>query len=214
MNSYVEFWFAVSTSPHNPLVATMYRLTRAPALTAAENTIGSAHLDEKYDHLDMERESHPDYPLKWPNGQAQLSLPRMVAQQFNSIGAQSVMGPMRNKILDGLSRMMHDKRPQYFFTVYVIVFIMLHEASIASADRRRYAEQNSEGVRRNRDGRASTGSEANTASSVRTACQSSSRACKWAVTSCCATGTTTDVITTRSRITSKATRAPRPYGAS
>jgi hypothetical protein len=101
------------------------------------NTIGSAHLDADHSWLGMKPDPRPDNPLG-----ERISVPRMVTAQFNSLSYEMILQPTRKQILEELWKMMSGKNPKHFFTVYLTVFMLLHEVSVASADRRRWASQN------------------------------------------------------------------------
>lgn len=91
------------------------------------------------DKLDMQPETHPDYPF--PPGH--ISVPRMAAQQFDSFIQEAILKRPRERVLKSLWTLMQkSKDANCFFTVYVTVFILLHEISATSKDRYRYARDN------------------------------------------------------------------------
>ncbi|KAI1493290.1 hypothetical protein F5X96DRAFT_237377 [Biscogniauxia mediterranea] len=100
---------------------------------ATRYTIGSAYIDSE-DKLDMASDPHPDYPYK-----GKVSVPRMVSAQFDSFGYSYVLSPLRKQVLEGLWKMIASKNQHHFFTIYLTVFMMLHEVSVVSRDRRRRA---------------------------------------------------------------------------
>lgn len=91
-------------------------------------TIGSAWLegDEK---LDMVPDTRPGYPY-----QGKVSVPRMVCQQFDALNYAYVLNPLRKKVLANLWKLIHGKDPKCFYTVYLVIFVLLHEASSMSKD--------------------------------------------------------------------------------
>ncbi|KXJ92501.1 hypothetical protein Micbo1qcDRAFT_160243 [Microdochium bolleyi] len=103
------------------------------------NSVGSAYITENTDTLDMGPESHPDYPYG-----ARISIPRMVSEQFYNLQYERLLVPTRKRVLEDLNRMMTGKKPDHFFTVYLTVFMLLYETSVASADRHRRAAQYAE----------------------------------------------------------------------
>lgn len=66
----------------------------------------------------------------------------MIPAQFDSLGHEKLLAPLRKYVLEGLWKMMSSKNPQHFFTVYLTVFVLLHEVSATSADRHRRAKDN------------------------------------------------------------------------
>lgn len=90
------------------------------------------------DKLGMIPDPHPDYPYP-----GKISVPRMVCQQFDSIHYNYSLKPLRDEVLKDLWKLIQGKDPQCFFMIYLTVFILLHEASATSKDRRRHAIDNS-----------------------------------------------------------------------
>ncbi|KAI1499551.1 hypothetical protein F5X99DRAFT_273021 [Biscogniauxia marginata] len=101
---------------------------------ASRYTIGSAYIDSE-DKLDMASDPHPDYPYR-----GKVSVPRMVTAQFDSFGYSYVLAPLRKRVLENLWRMIASKNQQHFFAIYLTVFMMLHEVSVTSRDRKRRAQ--------------------------------------------------------------------------
>ncbi|KAI0100470.1 hypothetical protein F4776DRAFT_658291 [Hypoxylon sp. NC0597] len=100
------------------------------------NAIGSAFIvgDDK---LDMIPEKDPECPYY-----GKVCAPRMIPAQFDSLGYDQLLMPVRKLVLEGLWRMMASKNPRHFYTVYLTVFMLLHEVSVSSADRLRHARDN------------------------------------------------------------------------
>lgn len=65
----------------------------------------------------------------------------MITAQFDSIGYKHVLVKLKRAVLDELWVMMQKRCHDTFFTVYLIVFMMLHEIAIACQDRRRRAKE-------------------------------------------------------------------------
>ena len=76
------------------------------------------------------------YPL-W----GRVSTPRMIVAQFDSINAK-VVAPLRRKVLRTLEGLIKANRTQDWFTIYIAVFLLLHNVSTISADRRRHGRAN------------------------------------------------------------------------
>lgn len=85
----------------------------------------------------MEPELRPGYPLG-----DRISLPRMVTAQIDSILTTKIIQDETTKLKRELSDLFKSNNPQYWFTLYVATFILLHEISVATQDRGRYARQN------------------------------------------------------------------------
>ncbi|KAK7750244.1 hypothetical protein SLS62_007874 [Diatrype stigma] len=58
------------------------------------------------------------------------------------MGYCKTLRPMRKQLLEELWRMMASKSPQHFFTIYLAIFMLLHEISSITRDRRRWAVDN------------------------------------------------------------------------
>ncbi|KAH9996735.1 hypothetical protein F4779DRAFT_631537 [Xylariaceae sp. FL0662B] len=106
---------------------------------AIRNTTGSAFIDGKVgeETLEMTPETDPECPYN-----KTVSVPRMITAQFDSLAYETILAPQRKLVLEGLWKMMGSKDQQYFFTIYLTVFMLLHEVSIISADRLRHARDN------------------------------------------------------------------------
>lgn len=79
----------------------------------------------------MQPESRPGYPFR---SSGKVNLPRLVAQQFDAVNYNTIMGPTRTSVLGALWKLMHGKDERHFYTVYLTVFILLHEASATLKD--------------------------------------------------------------------------------
>ncbi|KAJ2965862.1 hypothetical protein NUW58_g10806 [Xylaria curta] len=65
----------------------------------------------------------------------------MITAQFDSIGYSHVLANLRREVLEDLWLLVQKRTDTTFFTVYLIVFMMLHEVSVACQDRRRRAKE-------------------------------------------------------------------------
>lgn len=100
---------------------------------ASRFTLGSAYV--AYGHENMDKKAQPHTY----SGKQFIS--RMITAQFDSIGYKHVLVKLKREVLDELWLLMQKRTDTTFFTVYLIVFMMLHEVSIACQDRRRRAKE-------------------------------------------------------------------------
>ncbi|ETS76888.1 hypothetical protein PFICI_10762 [Pestalotiopsis fici W106-1] len=114
---------------------------------AMKNTLGSAWLlgdpgqrETLYMSPD-ERDGHP-FPDK-------ISAPRLVCQQFDAINYCSMLNPWRTAFFKKLDQIMAAKiDPKMLYTVYLAIFILLHEVSNTSKDRYWHARHKKDVQRR------------------------------------------------------------------
>lgn len=66
----------------------------------------------------------------------------MIIAQIDSINAQQIIPPLRKKVLRTLESLIKSNKTQDWFTIYVAVFLLLHNVSVISADRRRHGKAN------------------------------------------------------------------------
>ncbi|KAK3331053.1 hypothetical protein B0H66DRAFT_613055 [Apodospora peruviana] len=69
--------------------------------------------------------------------------PRLVVAQFDNVNILEILTPLRVDVLHQLEDMLGRNNIQDWFTVYVAVFILLHEVSVSSKDRAEDAIANS-----------------------------------------------------------------------
>ncbi|KAJ8108588.1 hypothetical protein ONZ43_g6378 [Nemania bipapillata] len=100
---------------------------------ASRFTIGSAYVTYGYENIDKKGGSYAF-------GGKQF-IPRMITAQFDSIGNKHVLAKLKREVLDELWLLMQKRTDSTFFTVYLIVFMMLHEVSVACQDRHRRAKE-------------------------------------------------------------------------
>ncbi|KAH7152812.1 hypothetical protein EDB81DRAFT_789743 [Dactylonectria macrodidyma] len=104
---------------------------------AIQHSTGSSHIEGE-ETLDMKREStDPSYPM-----QGKISTPRMIIAQFDNLNYLCVLQKYKNKLLHQLFICMSQPRTKWWFTIYMVFFIVLREASWNSQDRRRHARAN------------------------------------------------------------------------
>jgi hypothetical protein len=67
-------------------------------------------------------------------------------EQMDVLSRIKIMNPLRKKVLDDLQRLIHSNKPQYWITVYLCTFILLHTCSVVTADRYRHARKHGSSV--------------------------------------------------------------------
>ncbi|KAI1822751.1 hypothetical protein F4861DRAFT_374374 [Xylaria intraflava] len=100
---------------------------------ASRFTLGSAYVADGQEKLEQTS------PTRLYRGKQFVS--RMITAQFDSIGYKHVLVKLKREVLDELWLLMQKRTDTTFFTVYLIVFMMLHEISVACEDRRRRAKE-------------------------------------------------------------------------
>lgn len=85
------------------------------------------------DKLGMESAEDPSRPV-W--------LPRMIVAQWDSIQNERILKGLRESVLSTLHTFLTSKNQTVWFTIYLVVFLFLHEVSVASKDRYRWAQEN------------------------------------------------------------------------
>lgn len=82
-----------------------------------------------------------DYPLRnaW-TGEKEVSLPRMIVAQFDSIQNERILPRQLKKVLADLESYLSSCKDEWF-SMYLAVFMLLHEISVASRDRYRWARE-------------------------------------------------------------------------
>ncbi|KAK4082370.1 uncharacterized protein Triagg1_2182 [Trichoderma aggressivum f. europaeum] len=104
---------------------------------AMRHSTGSSWIQGK-ELLGMKPETRDEtYPLY-----KRVSVPRMILAQFDSINYSRVLTKHGKFVLSELEALMSRNQPEYFFLVYVCLFVLLREASWTSADRYRHARNN------------------------------------------------------------------------
>ncbi|KAI0505152.1 hypothetical protein F5B22DRAFT_535340 [Xylaria bambusicola] len=100
---------------------------------ASRFTIGTAYIANGHEALEGGTTDHP------PDGKHFVS--RMVTAQFDSIGYKHVLAKLKREVLEELWLLMQKRTEATFFTVYLVVFMLLHEIAVACQDRRRRARE-------------------------------------------------------------------------
>ncbi|RDA88880.1 hypothetical protein CP532_5410 [Ophiocordyceps camponoti-leonardi (nom. inval.)] len=104
---------------------------------AIRHTTGSAFIcgDNK---LGMKPELKDEtYPLF-----GRVSVPRMIVAQFDSINHTKMLTKYGRWVLQDLEALFFRNQQRWWWTIYLSVFILLHEASFVSEDRYRHARNN------------------------------------------------------------------------
>lgn len=85
------------------------------------------------DKLGIESPSGPDQPV---------GLPRMIVAQWDGIQNEKILKGLSRKVLSTLEKYLTSKNQTVWFTIYLVVFLILHEISVATKDRYRWAQEN------------------------------------------------------------------------
>ncbi|KAH9884271.1 hypothetical protein F4778DRAFT_787894 [Xylariomycetidae sp. FL2044] len=101
---------------------------------ATRMTLGSAYI-EADEALGEKANPHSLNPYD-----QKIWLPRMISAQFDSLAFICVLSPLRKYVFENLMKMIAAKNPEQFFTVYLTVFVLLHEYSATLADMMRRAK--------------------------------------------------------------------------
>lgn len=105
---------------------------------------GSAWIEGE-ELLGMQPPTDKNYPLCDPKdpSKKRVSLPRLIVAQFDSIQNQRI-NPTKNvkAMLGELESCLRALNPHIWFTMYLVIFMLLHEISFACKDRRRWAHDN------------------------------------------------------------------------
>jgi hypothetical protein len=99
-------------------------------------TTGTAWV-EGPDTNDLRPVDDSSYPLV----PGRVLLSPVSIEQLDVLSRVRVMNPLKKKVLDDVQRLLLSNKPQYFMTIYLCTFILLHVCSIISADRYRHARK-------------------------------------------------------------------------
>jgi hypothetical protein len=72
--------------------------------------------------------------------------PPIASAQLDVINGFKIRQPLQKRILDGLNKLMTSNKPQYWMTIYLCTFVLLHNCSVLTADRYRHARKHGEKV--------------------------------------------------------------------
>ncbi|KAF2189594.1 hypothetical protein K469DRAFT_562001 [Zopfia rhizophila CBS 207.26] len=96
---------------------------------------GSAYL-EGDDTLDIPLATDPSYNLC-----GKVPYPPIADTQLDLILFSKFYQPLQKLILDGLSKLVMSNKPQYWTTIYLVTFMLLHNCSVLTWDRYRHARK-------------------------------------------------------------------------
>ncbi|PNP85220.1 hypothetical protein FNYG_01449 [Fusarium nygamai] len=104
---------------------------------AIQHTVGSLYI-EGNETLGMLPETEDkSYPLY-----GKVSVPRMVVAQFDALNYNEILERYKEKLLRDIDWLFSQDKNRWWFTLYLVVFILLREASRMTADRYRHARAN------------------------------------------------------------------------
>ncbi|KAK2678385.1 hypothetical protein RAB80_007125 [Fusarium oxysporum f. sp. vasinfectum] len=104
---------------------------------AIQHTVGSLYI-EGNETLGMLPETEDkSYPLY-----GKVSVPRMIVAQFDTLNYNEVLERYKEKLLRDIDWLFSQDKNRWWFTIYLVVFILLREASRMTADRYRHARAN------------------------------------------------------------------------
>ena len=106
---------------------------------------GSVWLDGD-EKLGMVVPTDPNYPFKNKlTGDNAVMLPRMIVAQFDCLQTQKILPDQLKKVLKQLERRLSAAKADWF-TMYLVIFMLLHEIAVASKDRYRWARDHGQSV--------------------------------------------------------------------
>ncbi|KAF4342023.1 hypothetical protein FBEOM_4024 [Fusarium beomiforme] len=104
---------------------------------AIQHTLGSLYI-EGNETLGMLPETEDkSYPLY-----GKVSVPRMIVAQFDTLVYNEVLERYKEKLLRDIDWLFNQDKNRWWFTIYLVVFILLREGSRMTADRYRHARAN------------------------------------------------------------------------
>ncbi|KAB5576052.1 hypothetical protein GE09DRAFT_1215780 [Coniochaeta sp. 2T2.1] len=106
---------------------------------------GSVWLDGE-EQLSMTAPKDPTYPLKNKTGENAVMLPRMIVAQFDCLQNQKILPDQLKKVLMQLETRLSAAKEEWF-SMYLAIFMLLHEIAVASKDRYRWAREHKQGPR-------------------------------------------------------------------
>ncbi|KAF5543128.1 hypothetical protein FPHYL_11342 [Fusarium phyllophilum] len=104
---------------------------------AIQHTVGSLYI-EGNETLGMLPETEDkSYPLY-----GKVSVPRMIVAQFDALNYNEILERYKEKLLRDIDWLFSQDKNRWWYTTYLVVFILLREASRMTADRYRHARAN------------------------------------------------------------------------
>ncbi|VTT61028.1 unnamed protein product [Fusarium fujikuroi] len=104
---------------------------------AIQHTVGSLYIEGKETLGMLPETEDKSYPLY-----GKVSVPRMVVAQFDTLNYNEVLERYKEKLLRDIDWLFSQDKNRWWFTIYLVVFILLREASRMTADRYRHARAN------------------------------------------------------------------------
>ncbi|KAJ4320671.1 hypothetical protein N0V84_005735 [Fusarium piperis] len=104
---------------------------------AIRHTTGSFYIEGKETLGMLPETEDKSYPLL-----GKVSVPRMIVAQFDTLNYVWVLERYKNKLLRDIDWLLLQNHPRWWFTLYLILFIVLREASLITLDRYRHARAN------------------------------------------------------------------------
>jgi hypothetical protein len=90
------------------------------------------------DKLDMTPSTDPDHPMG-----GKISIPRMITAQFDHLEKTKILSEFAPQAMKRLHRKLSEQKYPGWFTIYLSLFLLLHQLAVISGDRRRWAIANS-----------------------------------------------------------------------
>lgn len=136
LEQYSQLWFGIRESSASALRTHPQLSCIADLNYSPGNTVGSSWLCGS-ETLGMEPVHEEGYPL-----QGKISTPRQVVQTVGCLLDHAIR-PLQARFLQSLRAMLcGDGNHSTFYTLFLVVFLLLHECEDISKDRERYARQN------------------------------------------------------------------------
>lgn len=98
--------------------------------TRATNIVGSETLGMPQDVLD---ETHPNH--------RSVPIPPVMGNQIELILSREIQDPLRAKVLDGLQKLILSNKTSCWFTIYLSIFILLHNCAMITKHDAAYARK-------------------------------------------------------------------------
>ncbi|KAH7226784.1 hypothetical protein BKA60DRAFT_592138 [Fusarium oxysporum] len=138
IRTYLTAMARMNINPAESSRRTMKKSLRYSAtFLSSEHTVGSLYI-EGNETLGMLPETEDkSYPLY-----GKVSVPRMIVAQFDTLNYNEVLERYKEKLLRDIDWLFSQDKNRWWFTIYLVVFILLREASRMTADRYRHARAN------------------------------------------------------------------------
>ncbi|KAF5631754.1 hypothetical protein F52700_6676 [Fusarium sp. NRRL 52700] len=104
---------------------------------AIQHTVGSLYIQGNETLGMLPETEDKSYPLY-----GKVSVPRMVVAQFDTLNYNEILERYKEKLLRDIDWLFSQDKNRWWFTTYLVVFMLLREASRMTADRYRHARAN------------------------------------------------------------------------